>query len=84
MFMNIFNGLVKNPKDEIFLQELTVQKMNTVMTKREESKITIDINSFLEVPITFTKKRDSTNIKLSLQRKTMLHFLLYILIKYFP
>jgi tRNA(Ile)-lysidine synthase len=42
--------------DETFLQELTIQRMNTVMTKREESKITIDINSFLEVPLPLQRR----------------------------
>jgi tRNA(Ile)-lysidine synthase len=42
--------------DEIFLQELTVQRMNTVMTKKEESIITIDINRFLEVPLPLQRR----------------------------
>ncbi|MEH7482296.1 tRNA lysidine(34) synthetase TilS [Neobacillus drentensis] len=36
--------------DETFLLELTVQRMNTVMTKKEEREISIDIKRFLEVP----------------------------------
>jgi tRNA(Ile)-lysidine synthase len=42
--------------DETFLQELTVQRMNTVMTKKEESKITIDIKRFLEVPLPLQRR----------------------------
>ncbi|MCL6572329.1 MAG: tRNA lysidine(34) synthetase TilS [Bacillus sp. (in: Bacteria)] len=42
--------------DETLLQELTVQQMNTVMTKRETSKITIDINSFLGVPLPLQRR----------------------------
>jgi tRNA(Ile)-lysidine synthase len=42
--------------DETFLQELTVQRMNTVVTKKEESKITIDINSFLEMPLPLQRR----------------------------
>jgi tRNA(Ile)-lysidine synthase len=42
--------------DEIFLQELTVQRMNTVMTKKEEGKITIDINRFLEMPLPLQRR----------------------------
>jgi len=42
--------------DEIFLQELTVQQMNTVMTKKEESKITIDIQRFLEVALPLQRR----------------------------
>jgi tRNA(Ile)-lysidine synthase len=42
--------------DELFLQELTVQTMNTVMETREKDKITIDINRFLEVPIPLQRR----------------------------
>jgi tRNA(Ile)-lysidine synthase len=42
--------------DETFLQELTVQRMNTAMTKKEEGNITIDINSFLEVPLPLQRR----------------------------
>ncbi len=43
-------------RDELFLQELTVQKMNTVMEKREKGKITIDITRFLEMPIPLQRR----------------------------
>ncbi|WHY67195.1 tRNA lysidine(34) synthetase TilS [Neobacillus sp. SuZ13] len=43
-------------KDEIFLQELTVQQLNTVMTKKEECKITIDIHRFLEMPLPLQRR----------------------------
>lgn len=42
--------------DEILLQELTVQRMNKVMKMRVENKITIDIISFLEVPISLQRR----------------------------
>lgn len=42
--------------DELFLQELTVQTMNTVMKTREKNKITIDIYRFLEVPIPLQRR----------------------------
>jgi tRNA(Ile)-lysidine synthase len=42
--------------DELFLQELTVQTMNTVMKNRDKNKITIDINRFLEVPIPLQRR----------------------------
>ncbi len=42
--------------DEILLQELTVQRMNKVMKMRDENKITIDIISFLEVPISLQRR----------------------------
>jgi tRNA(Ile)-lysidine synthase len=42
--------------DETFLQELTVQQMNTVMTKKEEGKITIDIKPFLEGPLPLQRR----------------------------
>ncbi|WHY86413.1 tRNA lysidine(34) synthetase TilS [Neobacillus novalis] len=42
--------------DEVFLQELTVKRMTTVMTKREESKITLDIKRFLEVPLPLQRR----------------------------
>ncbi|MBV7509255.1 tRNA lysidine(34) synthetase TilS [Bacillus sp. sid0103] len=42
--------------DETFLQELTIQQMNTVFTKKEESKITIDITRFLEVPLPLQRR----------------------------
>ncbi|OLS34130.1 tRNA lysidine(34) synthetase TilS [Bacillus sp. MRMR6] len=43
-------------QDEIFLQELTVQKMNTVMTIRKKGKITIDNNRFLEMPLPLQRR----------------------------
>jgi tRNA(Ile)-lysidine synthase len=42
--------------DESFLQELTVQQMNTVITKREKNKITIDIKRFSKVPIPLQRR----------------------------
>ena len=42
--------------DEMFLQELTVQQMKTVITKKEESKITIDLKHFLEVPLPLQRR----------------------------
>ncbi|MDQ0202142.1 tRNA lysidine(34) synthetase TilS [Neobacillus ginsengisoli] len=42
--------------DETFLQELTVQQMNTVMTKREKNKITIDVKRFSIVPIPLQRR----------------------------
>jgi tRNA(Ile)-lysidine synthase len=42
--------------DEAYLQELTVQKMNTVMTKRNDEQITIDINLLLEMPIPLQRR----------------------------
>jgi tRNA(Ile)-lysidine synthase len=42
--------------DEILLQELTVQRMNKVMKKREKNKITIDIIPFLEMPISLQRR----------------------------
>jgi tRNA(Ile)-lysidine synthase len=42
--------------DETFLQELTVERMNTVMTKKEESEITIDIDRFLAVPLPLQRR----------------------------
>jgi tRNA(Ile)-lysidine synthase len=43
-------------RDELFLQELTVQKMNKVMEIREKNKITIDITRFLEMPIPLQRR----------------------------
>ncbi|WP_342433820.1 tRNA lysidine(34) synthetase TilS [Neobacillus sp. FSL H8-0543] len=43
-------------RDELFLQELTIQEMNKVMEKREKNKITIDITRFLEVPIPLQRR----------------------------
>ena len=42
--------------DEAFLQELTVQSMNKVMTIGEKSHITIDIKSFLKVPLPLQRR----------------------------
>lgn len=42
--------------DEDYLQELTVQSMNTVMTIREEQQITIDINRFFKMPIPLQRR----------------------------
>lgn len=42
--------------DEAYLQELTVQKMNTVMTTRNDQQITIDINLLLEMPIPLQRR----------------------------
>lgn len=42
--------------DETFLQELTVERMNKVMSKRNENQITIDIKSFLEMPMPLQRR----------------------------
>lgn len=42
--------------DEAFLLELTEKRMNTVMKIREKSKITIDINRFLEMPLPLQRR----------------------------
>jgi tRNA(Ile)-lysidine synthase len=42
--------------DETLLQELTVQRMNKVMKKREKNKIAIDIIPFLEMPISLQRR----------------------------
>lgn len=43
-------------EDEAFLQELTVQRMNTIIIKNEKLKITIDIKKFLEMPIPLQRR----------------------------
>ncbi|WP_084783091.1 tRNA lysidine(34) synthetase TilS [Bacillus dakarensis] len=42
--------------DEIFLQELTADKMNMVMKKRTKDKITIDVEAFLLMPISLQRR----------------------------
>ncbi|MEH7418118.1 tRNA lysidine(34) synthetase TilS [Neobacillus drentensis] len=42
--------------DEEFLLELTVEQMNTVLTKREEDKVTIDIKPFLAMPLPLQRR----------------------------
>lgn len=42
--------------DEDFLQELTVQSMNKVMTKRDNDHIVIDSQPFLEMPISLQRR----------------------------
>ncbi len=42
--------------DEAYLQELAIERVNTVMTKREEDKITIDIKRFLEMPLPLQRR----------------------------
>jgi len=42
--------------DESFLQELTVDRMQTVVTKRDEDKITIDIKKFLKMPLPLQRR----------------------------
>ena len=42
--------------DEAFLQELTVQNMNKVMTIREKSKISMDIKPFLDMPLPLQRR----------------------------
>jgi tRNA(Ile)-lysidine synthase len=42
--------------DETFLRELTAQRMNKVITKKEEGKIIIDIISFLEMPLPLQRR----------------------------
>lgn len=43
-------------EDETFLQELTVQRMNTVIKKRERQQIIIDIDRFLEMPMPLQRR----------------------------
>ncbi|MDQ1143323.1 tRNA(Ile)-lysidine synthase [Bacillus sp. SORGH_AS 510] len=42
--------------DEAFLLELTKKHLNSVMTKREKGKITIDIKTFLEMPLPLQRR----------------------------
>jgi tRNA(Ile)-lysidine synthase len=42
--------------DEAYLQELAVERVNSVMTKREKDKITIDIKRFLEMPLPLQRR----------------------------
>ncbi|WHY77700.1 tRNA lysidine(34) synthetase TilS [Neobacillus sp. WH10] len=42
--------------DESFLQELTVERLNTVVTKKEDDKITIDIKRFLKMPLPLQRR----------------------------
>jgi len=42
--------------DEEFLLELTAERLNTVLTKREEDKITIDIKPFLTMPLPLQRR----------------------------
>lgn len=42
--------------DESFLQELTIEKMNTVEKQREADKILIDIGGFLELPLPLQRR----------------------------
>ncbi|WP_040206603.1 tRNA lysidine(34) synthetase TilS [Neobacillus jeddahensis] len=42
--------------DEAFLQELAVERLNTVMTKRADDKITIDIKRFLMMPLPLQRR----------------------------
>ncbi|WML58212.1 tRNA lysidine(34) synthetase TilS [Neobacillus sp. PS2-9] len=42
--------------DEVFLLDLTKKQMNSVMTKREKGKITIDIKTFLEMPLPLQRR----------------------------
>ncbi|PLS03490.1 tRNA lysidine(34) synthetase TilS [Neobacillus cucumis] len=42
--------------DEEFLLELTIERLNTVLTKREEGKITIDIKQFLAMPLPLQRR----------------------------
>lgn len=43
-------------EDEYFLQELTAAKMNTVITNRENGKVTMDINTFSVMPIPLQRR----------------------------
>ncbi|WP_066321836.1 tRNA lysidine(34) synthetase TilS [Bacillus sp. FJAT-29814] len=42
--------------DEAFLQELTIEKMNTVVKNKEIGKIIIDIAEFLEMPLPLQRR----------------------------
>jgi tRNA(Ile)-lysidine synthase len=42
--------------DDTFLRELTMENMNKVMTKRESQQITIDIGSFLDMPLPLQRR----------------------------
>ncbi|QCJ40503.1 tRNA lysidine(34) synthetase TilS [Bacillus sp. S3] len=42
--------------DEDFLQELAASRLKNVVTKREEDNITIDIKSFLEMPLPLQRR----------------------------
>ncbi|MDP4085461.1 MAG: tRNA lysidine(34) synthetase TilS [Bacillota bacterium] len=42
--------------DETFLQELTLQSMNTVVTNRKRNQVTIDIKSFLQMPLPLQRR----------------------------
>ncbi|MFJ7729831.1 tRNA lysidine(34) synthetase TilS [Neobacillus sp. NPDC097160] len=42
--------------DDAFLQELTVERLHAVVTKREEDKITIDIKRLLEMPLPLQRR----------------------------
>ncbi|MBM7655817.1 tRNA lysidine(34) synthetase TilS [Neobacillus cucumis] len=42
--------------DEDYLLELTVERLNTVLTKREDDKITIDMHRFLEMPLPLQRR----------------------------
>ncbi|MBO0961789.1 tRNA lysidine(34) synthetase TilS [Neobacillus sp. MM2021_6] len=42
--------------DEAFLQELTVKRLNSVLAKKEEDHITIDIQGFLEMPLPLQRR----------------------------
>lgn len=42
--------------DEMFLQELTVQSMNKVMTSRQKENITIDTKRFAEMPMPLQRR----------------------------
>jgi tRNA(Ile)-lysidine synthase len=42
--------------DEEYLLELTLERLNTLLTKREEDKITIDIKQFLAMPLPLQRR----------------------------
>jgi tRNA(Ile)-lysidine synthase len=42
--------------DEFYLQELTVQRMNTIMTIGKNNRIELDIKSFLEMPLPLQRR----------------------------
>jgi len=42
--------------DEEYLQQLTAERLNTVLTKREEDKITIDIKQFQTMPLPLQRR----------------------------
>ena len=65
MFMNILDVLVKKYSRMNNTTGINEEKMNTVWKEKKQDKITIELMLSRDALI-FTKKGDSTNIKLSL------------------